>query len=155
MEFQERVSFLRLLVEKQLRCESEFRLAQLSDGVLTRTRVTADVPSESHVGTLGTGPFFDKLDCPSSLEHGLEHIAEIGRREHWLVAEEDLRLLPQKILGSGSFGVVVAARLHGTAVVVKLQRRAATGDNIRYLVQIGNELRILRHVRHPNIVPRK
>jgi len=87
------------------------------------------------------------------LEHCLETIADIGRREHWLIDVEHLRLMPHWILGKGSMGVVVAADFHGTTVAVKV---AVSGDDslaapADKLPNLANELCILRKIRHPNI----
>mmetsp|Transcript_86310 Transcript_86310/g.217511 ORF Transcript_86310/g.217511 Transcript_86310/m.217511 type:complete len:840 (+) Transcript_86310:76-2595(+) len=83
----------------------------------------------------------------------LEHIADVGCREHWLIGTAEVELLPNRVLGMGSYGVVVAARLRGTTVAAKVPKQPASSLNIRHLASIANELRINRHIRHRNIVP--
>jgi len=85
------------------------------------------------------------------LEHCLETIADIGRREHWLIDIEHLRLMPHWILGKGSMGVVVAADFHGTTVAVKVALSEEPSVGADKLPNLANELRILRRLRHPNI----
>lgn len=65
----------------------------------------------------------------------------------------DLSLYPNDILGAGGFGIVCAGSLRGTPVVVKLLRQPPTGDtSLSVLSAICNEIRILRQIRHPNVV---
>lgn len=87
------------------------------------------------------------------LEHCLATIADIGRREHWLIDIEHVRLMPHWILGRGSMGVVVAADFHGTTVAVKvaLSNDSSLCAYADKLPCLANELRILRRLRHPNI----
>lgn len=58
-------------------------------------------------------------------------------------------------LGSGSFGTVSSATLHGFDVAVKLPSTSQETNRcmyVKFLSSLANELRILRHLRHPNIV---
>jgi len=82
----------------------------------------------------------------------LQEIANLGRNERWLINGSEVMLRPDKILGSGGFGVVISGSYHGTPVAVKVPRQSIDGTNVTQLPMISNELRILRHVRHPNIV---
>ena len=82
----------------------------------------------------------------------LAAIARIGAKEHWLVSTDHVQLLPEAVLGAGGFGVVVLGLAHGAPVALKFPHLANdlySGQSLRLLV---NELRILRHVRHPNCV---
>ena len=65
---------------------------------------------------------------------------------------EDLKLDHGDCLGAGTFGVVHGASYLGTPVAVKVSRGAEVQDHARHLIALTNELRILRHIRHPNIV---
>lgn len=84
-------------------------------------------------------------------DQGLDSIAELGREEHWLIPAADVRMpTPVCILGKGSYGVVAIALLHGEAVAAKtLPSEGGRGRHLRALL---NELRVLRRVRHPNVV---
>jgi len=79
-------------------------------------------------------------------------IADLGKREKWLIDEKDLRMKDQGIMGTGAFGIVMAAQLHGTPVALKVPKQESSRPDLKGISQIGNELHILRHVRHPNIV---
>eukprot|EP00811_Abedinium_folium_P030478 NODE_4885_length_1834_cov_4.917985.p1 GENE.NODE_4885_length_1834_cov_4.917985~~NODE_4885_length_1834_cov_4.917985.p1 ORF type:complete len:592 (+),score=125.31 NODE_4885_length_1834_cov_4.917985:3-1778(+) len=83
----------------------------------------------------------------------LAMIAELGLREHWLISSTEV-MFPKagQILGAGGFGLVLAATLHGTAVAVKAPRVLTTTLQVECLGALGTELRILRRLRHPNIV---
>jgi len=84
-----------------------------------------------------------------------EEIRKIGERDHWLVDPELVHIEGDRILGQGSYGVVTGARYCGSRAVVKFQKDAvfldakATHD---YLASASNELRVMRRLRHPNIV---
>ena len=70
--------------------------------------------------------------------------------EQWLVREAEVQLTdPIHFLGSGGFGVVVSGSVHGTLVAVKCP---VCLEGAQSLADIGNELRILRKLKHPNIV---
>jgi len=103
--------------------------------------------------TTVTGFMFQAMkdDAQSSAtQHLLEKLVDMGSQQHWLVKSSDICIFPQQILGVGSFGCVVAAEFHGTKVAFKFPRCIAT-DSTKYLANLANELRILRHLRHPNI----
>uniref|UniRef100_A0A7S1M0L5 Protein kinase domain-containing protein n=1 Tax=Alexandrium catenella TaxID=2925 RepID=A0A7S1M0L5_ALECA len=94
----------------------------------------------------------NKEDCKGLLQQKLQDIIEIGASEGWLFGTKDLELEPEKVLGVGGYGVVVAAKLHGADVAVKLPKFATTSGTIRHMISMANELRILRKVRHPSVV---
>eukprot|EP00929_Paragymnodinium_shiwhaense_P106235 TRINITY_DN71475_c0_g1_i3.p1 TRINITY_DN71475_c0_g1~~TRINITY_DN71475_c0_g1_i3.p1 ORF type:complete len:920 (+),score=216.02 TRINITY_DN71475_c0_g1_i3:100-2859(+) len=86
-----------------------------------------------------------------SFRQSVEKIVALARKEHWFL-EYDRLVIPKQceVLGHGGFGVVIAARLEGTDAAVKVPHQAACAG-----IEWGpalNELRILRHLRHPNIV---
>lgn len=81
----------------------------------------------------------------------LDRVAQLGHEEHWRIRESEVCVpLPVCILGRGSFGVVSAAMLHGQAVAVKTLPRGAEDES--RVAALLNELRVLRRVRHPNVV---
>ncbi|CAE8607612.1 unnamed protein product [Polarella glacialis] len=80
----------------------------------------------------------------------LWQIASLGVAEHWLIDSGSLAWQTLKTLGHGAFGMVFEAHFCGTKVAVKTPRESRmTGSALR---SFANELRVLRHVRHPNIV---
>lgn len=172
VELQDRKSYMKIAVEVTKRAQAEYQLESVqvslqaqsaqrwnggrgrgdeepSGGVISGENASDDMFSHE---THGTGRVFGGAGKLQDIEQRLEMVVAIGFREHWLIAEEDLELCSQSVLGTGSFGAVVAASLHGTPVVVKLPLWGMKADDSRYLDQVCNELRILRHVRHPNIV---
>jgi len=82
-------------------------------------------------------------------------IREIGELEHWLLPASSMSIDFTAILGQGGFGTVCSGSLCGSPVAVKsakiLQTHTAT-DIDKMLMSVANELRILRQLRHPNIV---
>lgn len=179
-EYHARSNFVHYLHEKSLRFQSECQLSSLESSSMApvwkkenasgeeadddrnttseaqnqkASSGASDTVSES---VANTGQLFSELRqelSSNDVEQSLEHIAGIGKREHWLIDEADVAIMwPKQTLGAGSFGVVAAATLHATPVAVKMPKETSTKRNPRFLSQLGNELRILRHVRHPNIV---
>lgn len=108
----------------------------------------SEVPS-----TTFTGEAFAKLEQDDAeVMKRLQDIANIGRKEHWLLNTSDVKLNPDAVLGSGSFGAVVIGHFRGSLVAVKVARGTRDRATMQHLPALGNELRILRHVRHPNVV---
>eukprot|EP00442_Polarella_glacialis_P036466 CAMPEP_0115166640 /NCGR_PEP_ID=MMETSP0227-20121206/74229_1 /TAXON_ID=89957 /ORGANISM="Polarella glacialis, Strain CCMP 1383" /LENGTH=377 /DNA_ID=CAMNT_0002579183 /DNA_START=243 /DNA_END=1374 /DNA_ORIENTATION=+ len=106
-----------------------------------------------------------RINSPLGLEdetvqRRLEQVCRLGCAEHWLLDWEELEF-PQtrQQIGSGSFGDVLLAELHGTQVAVKAPRHVANASSsssralsVKALPSFTNELRMLRRLRHPNIV---
>ena len=79
----------------------------------------------------------------------------LGAKEHWLIQRRQLTVHHHSILGRGSFGLVVQGSYCGSPVAVKLySHRGALSQTDRGTLDqtVFNECRVLRHVRHPNIV---
>jgi len=74
-------------------------------------------------------------------------LVDLGRREHWIVEPQQLCLLQNNVLGSGTFGTVLEGTFYGASVAVKMPN----SDKKEHLPLL-NELRALRRLRHPNIV---
>jgi len=116
---------------------------------------------ESIASTTVTGTAFDdlaKLRADLSTDEGPEAFREcllafvsIGCREHWIIPSADVRLFPELVLGKGGYGTVIVASVRGTAMAIKVPRDPASGFDSRFLASAANELRIHRHIRHPNI----
>eukprot|EP00929_Paragymnodinium_shiwhaense_P014406 TRINITY_DN122313_c0_g1_i1.p1 TRINITY_DN122313_c0_g1~~TRINITY_DN122313_c0_g1_i1.p1 ORF type:complete len:779 (-),score=96.80 TRINITY_DN122313_c0_g1_i1:8-2290(-) len=74
-----------------------------------------------------------------------EDIRELGRKEHWYLDSERVqRIEPMQLLGHGAFGQVFLATLDGAVVACKVP--ASVESDV-----VFNELRTLRHLRHPYI----
>jgi len=113
--------------------------------------------------TTTTDRAFDCLDIDHWLEGApeeqeeelrqrLKGVISIGQAERWLMSLNEVDVAPDQILGAGSFGVVVCGWLHGSPVALKTTRSTNDGASPKQLLAIANEIRILRHIRHPNVV---
>jgi len=77
-------------------------------------------------------------------------IKTLGHAEHWVLESKELVIAaPPRLLGTGGYGMVFAATYHGKAVAVKLGKKTP-GRGMP--PDLANELRSIRHLRHPNIV---
>jgi len=116
--------------------------------------------AESLASTTRTGQMFsnvfalgaDAIGAMPDMTDTLQRLAEVGAREHWLIDSKEVKLLPDRALGRGGFGVVVLACLRGTAVAVKVPLELEIATSFSHLPSIINELRIFRQIRHANIV---
>ncbi|CAK0809033.1 unnamed protein product [Prorocentrum cordatum] len=157
LEYQERVMFLKLIREKSLRFQSEFALSQHQ---LAKFRQQgAGAPSEPSEA--------EKESLPSTTESGrvfsvhrsdisrklIDELADIGSREQWLIRPGEVLVVPGRLLGEGAFGRVVLARYQGIHVALKVPKvhDQRITDN-SHLVEMCDELRVLRRIRHPNVV---
>eukprot|EP00927_Polykrikos_kofoidii_P005721 TRINITY_DN12272_c0_g2_i1.p1 TRINITY_DN12272_c0_g2~~TRINITY_DN12272_c0_g2_i1.p1 ORF type:complete len:972 (+),score=151.00 TRINITY_DN12272_c0_g2_i1:340-2916(+) len=144
LEFQERKAVLAYLIEKELRCLSEFKLSQ----------------------TLGqacvSGGELDKMSRPETTSTGkvlldghnrMDEVKQIGLAEQWLIGVGELKIDADRILGEGGFGVVVSGRYNGCAVAVKAPKGSSHNNgNQKQLISLLNEFRAMRRLRHSNIV---
>ena len=142
LEIAERRLFLQLVAERTLRAEAEFQLSQVQSEPPKADEVESAVASAQ---TSGAGRIFAQ---PDALH--MQPLLEIGRREQWLLDATDLSVDIDAVIGIGGFGIVASGRFLRTPVAVKLvKQRSSTQPS---LADIGNELRVLRKLRHPNIV---
>jgi len=140
LERAERMFFLQFLAERQLRAEAEFQLAQ------THT----DVPRPEETGSGATSAVGHIVQTMADQPQLLESLAEIGRREEWLVDAAHLSIdSGEALLGVGGFGILVAGRFRMTPAAIKFVKQNAGRSS---LADMGNELRVLRKLRHPNII---
>ncbi|CAK0840988.1 unnamed protein product [Prorocentrum cordatum] len=152
LEQHERLLFSSFLAEKSLRFQSEFELSQVARVIgAAQPESASSCGGESVVpSTTDSGHAFNSA---VSMEPGdLQHIAQIGAREQWLVAAGELEIEAARVLGAGSFGVVFSGCYQGTPVAVKMRKTRSGLNSPAQLLQLCNELRILRRLRHPNIV---
>lgn len=107
--------------------------------------------------TTVTGALFSTVELNGT---GLGSLLEVGLKEHWLIPPENLQLHCTKLLGSGGFGLVCEGTFCGATVALKFPRKGIkdckfpTCESREYILFMNyiSELRLLRHVRHPNIV---
>ncbi|CAK0863137.1 unnamed protein product [Prorocentrum cordatum] len=151
-ERQERALFAGLLAEKKKRFQAEFQLSRVED-ISSETSKDAkdDRGSERSAALSRPGTTLSEAAFDGTAE--LDQIRAIGNREQWLIAGGDVKLLPDRVLGEGGFGVVVAGLYHNTLVAIKAPREEIMSKGVMSscLPELCNELRILRRIRHPNI----
>eukprot|EP00928_Gymnodinium_smaydae_P043196 TRINITY_DN2899_c0_g1_i7.p1 TRINITY_DN2899_c0_g1~~TRINITY_DN2899_c0_g1_i7.p1 ORF type:complete len:830 (+),score=73.86 TRINITY_DN2899_c0_g1_i7:79-2568(+) len=99
--------------------------------------------------TTATGRIFNSADRPAHIGECLADVKALVEKEKWFIPPAELSLRVHSTLGEGGFGSVVVGRFHGAIVAVKLPKIEASKKGIKLLC---NELRILRHARHPNLV---
>eukprot|EP00930_Biecheleria_cincta_P055557 TRINITY_DN41872_c0_g1_i1.p1 TRINITY_DN41872_c0_g1~~TRINITY_DN41872_c0_g1_i1.p1 ORF type:complete len:776 (+),score=119.72 TRINITY_DN41872_c0_g1_i1:109-2436(+) len=154
LEHAQRQSFLALLEEKCKRVATEFQLEALSQNTQSGE---GDLRSEAHsaatIPTTASTCMFDlrmvREDGMTDLPHErLLHLHKLGAQQRWLIDPAHVELMPT-IVGRGKFGIVVEAAYGGTPVAVKIPGGKLLAPA---LSELGNELRVLRHLRHPNIV---
>eukprot|EP00928_Gymnodinium_smaydae_P035381 TRINITY_DN24905_c0_g3_i1.p1 TRINITY_DN24905_c0_g3~~TRINITY_DN24905_c0_g3_i1.p1 ORF type:complete len:1900 (-),score=360.09 TRINITY_DN24905_c0_g3_i1:25-5565(-) len=87
---------------------------------------------------------------PVSRVDSFRELQKQGSRESWLLdSTKVMQDTDAKVLGSGGFGTVSRGALYGAPVALKMPRSTEIESNSAALT---NELRVLRHVWHPNIV---
>jgi len=148
IERHERESLRQLIRERNLRVTTESRLSQMERGSqeYDMQEREADGLSSLHESRPETTASAAVLQSPM-----LEDVTRLGLQEQWLIDASELEIRPE-ILGKGSFGRITTAVYHGTPVAVKAaiapEERGEEGAVLNQL----NELKILRRLRHPNIV---
>jgi len=138
VEMQERIFFSKLMEANSLRLEAQNRLSMLHTEM------------ESLRTLKGTGSVYGerRLDVTSLVAR----IVEIGQQEQWLIKSRDLTLEAEQVIGIGTSSVVIAGRFQGVPVAVRVPRKPVPDADLwTALPRLGQELRSLRQVRHPNI----
>jgi len=80
-------------------------------------------------------------------------LVDLGRREHWLIPADDIADDPSVgLLGTGGFGSVRAGFLLGSPMALKTPHVADSPRISAVTTALANELRIMRHLRHPYLV---
>lgn len=154
LEYGERIAFLQLIREKSLRVQTEFRLGQLQEDLPKPADLVSEAFASVQESALSMPPT-TRTDRIFEDDHDIRQqfraMMGVGVQEQWLIDEREIELGPQ-ILGKGGFGVVVIGQYAGTEVAVKAARFKPVPSSRVELHELCNELRILRRVRHPNIV---
>mmetsp|Transcript_139707 Transcript_139707/g.246971 ORF Transcript_139707/g.246971 Transcript_139707/m.246971 type:complete len:801 (-) Transcript_139707:36-2438(-) len=142
LEINERYVFSSYLMEKTLRMEAEFELSRSAQQ--QRPDDAASVPD-----TTCSGEVFCSVASQDDVPANLHALFYIGKKEQWLIDERELTVDSTSCLGSGGFGIVLAGEFHASAVALKIHNQTR---NCKNLFDLSNELRLLRKLRHPNIV---
>jgi len=151
----QRRTFCMTITRRALRAQSE--QSESREGPMTPVgRELSDRPCASEVWSRpSTTPSCAAFDIDKAHRFpSLNKLIELGRKEHWYISSDELKLQP-KTLGEGSFGVVIAGEYHGSPVAVKAKKidlgnSDGLSDEDR-LMSLLNEVKIMRRLRHPNI----
>eukprot|EP00931_Biecheleriopsis_adriatica_P025167 TRINITY_DN15532_c0_g1_i2.p1 TRINITY_DN15532_c0_g1~~TRINITY_DN15532_c0_g1_i2.p1 ORF type:complete len:593 (+),score=82.37 TRINITY_DN15532_c0_g1_i2:210-1781(+) len=103
----------------------------------------------SGFGDLGSERGTERVFEVSALQSTSE-LVKLGLREHWIIEESVLSFKKSTQIAQGSFGKVRTASFCGAEVAVKEARRPLTSESSKKRALL--ELRVLRHLRHPNII---
>jgi len=164
LELHERIAFAKIIKERSLRATAEFHLSRAErppDPSLLLEAGSEYKPQskrESHAPSTASGKLFDAFHedplHPDRLDidPALTRLAELGEAEHWRIDEREVKVLKDQRLGHGSFGVVAKGIFCGMIVAVKYPRTGLNGINFQKIPELCNELRVLRHLRHPHII---
>jgi len=134
--------------ERVLRCQAEFSVEQLC---LQGQSGKSQPPAHFCDKTSSSGTVFSDIGEPSSPCCEITRLEQIAKQGHWLIDKTEVSAFPSHKLGEGAFGVVVAGSFHGLPVAVKISKTEDPRVQ-RGLPELLNEIRVLRHVRHPHIV---
>lgn len=166
VELHERTAFARLVQERTKRVEVERMLDQATrraqaaaGGSGSEGRHApasfAGCRSANSVKSAGTSAFgpLSEVGGPQQAKERFCKLSAVGFDEHWLIPAADVQPHPEHIVGFGSFGFVMAASFHGADVVLKAPL-VPYGDSkgLQSMTALMHELRMLRRLRHPNIV---
>jgi len=149
---QEKGAREKLIGERVMRYEAENALFQSRPSwyATAQNSVASDTITESTtMGRMIKSIDAQREESCAGVKATLHDICELGSSEHWLLDMKDLSLWPDRMLGKGSFGMVLVGQMWGTYVAVKVPH-ARTGS--KQYMSIFRELRIYRRLRHPNIV---
>jgi len=161
MERKQRSAYVTVAKERTLRVQAEHQLHHhsMQQNGLPQSASTAEAESVAETQITNTTENVFGFSSASSPERktgsdakGLEQIAQLGIKEHWLIPMEQLKPDGSKncVLGCGGFGLVFRARYHGALVAVKAPLR--TDSCHKGLASTAQELRMLRRMKHPHIV---
>mmetsp|Transcript_104679 Transcript_104679/g.225867 ORF Transcript_104679/g.225867 Transcript_104679/m.225867 type:complete len:547 (-) Transcript_104679:6-1646(-) len=147
--------FLTIVDERTLRAEAQFqRENDIAGGQRTNNERYEESDRASAATTTVTNQIFRHLN-----EGNLKWATELGIQEQWLLKSEEVVEFESTVLGHGAFSVVLGGTFCRTPVALKRCKftekpsvKSAGALEIKDMIEsIWNELRILRHLRHPHI----
>eukprot|EP00746_Dinoflagellata_sp_MGD_P153142 gnl/MRDRNA2_/MRDRNA2_84090_c0_seq3.p1 gnl/MRDRNA2_/MRDRNA2_84090_c0~~gnl/MRDRNA2_/MRDRNA2_84090_c0_seq3.p1 ORF type:complete len:616 (+),score=109.01 gnl/MRDRNA2_/MRDRNA2_84090_c0_seq3:2-1849(+) len=159
LERHERWHHIVLLEEKRQRF-----VAEHAAEVLPQRPTSADESSEPGTmcstigrGTTRTGQVFDEVIAKLyTADDPWHEVKKVGKQEHWMLEADDLDSgVSEECLGEGSWARVLKGWMHGTPVALKVPK---VSKNVQrkvdrdHWITVATEIRILRRLRHPNIV---
>eukprot|EP00930_Biecheleria_cincta_P094225 TRINITY_DN8511_c0_g1_i7.p1 TRINITY_DN8511_c0_g1~~TRINITY_DN8511_c0_g1_i7.p1 ORF type:complete len:780 (-),score=101.84 TRINITY_DN8511_c0_g1_i7:306-2645(-) len=157
---QERVLRFKSERETVLRERGETDALSRQSGGLTQT--TGSTTGSEQVFCAQDPESIENLEDGALPASASARLLRLGKKEHWLMHRGEVQFEKQStVLGSGSFGVVFKAVAYGAEVAVKIplgqfhdecESASARDFSTRALAAYLDELRVLRYVRHPNIV---
>eukprot|EP00930_Biecheleria_cincta_P031064 TRINITY_DN21546_c0_g1_i1.p1 TRINITY_DN21546_c0_g1~~TRINITY_DN21546_c0_g1_i1.p1 ORF type:complete len:619 (-),score=84.99 TRINITY_DN21546_c0_g1_i1:100-1956(-) len=153
LERHERTAMLEYISEKALRFQTEFKLGLMEQsgkptGVAAPMSEKSAAMSQSSATSLPTSYYIFHVSAGLDVIYRLQAIQALGEKEFWLIKSDVLQGFPNMLLGRGGFGVVILGCLAGAAAAIKLP--VARGEMT--INDLANEIRMMRRVRHPNIV---
>jgi len=145
--------------ERHVVCaDTEDRGPKSSWGSQSNVSEPESLPTTTYTGDLFAsvkqgieGEYADRTS-ESQIEPALEEIRLLGKQEHWLIDPSDVKRNDGVVLGRGGFGTVFSANMYGVEVAVKVATQIEGKSQVKNFVALSNELRVLRHIRHPSIV---
>jgi len=129
--------------------DASFPNSQIAATPPVRSRLDEQESEQFTPRSTKSGELFGSMEDMGNTAENMKRLMKLSHEEHWLVKPHALNVDPSHHLGHGSFGVVMAGSLHGSDVAIKLPNLRKLRIATRSLF---NEIRILRHIRHPNIV---
>lgn len=149
----ERTEFLRLhsmhsrlVQEKILRCSAEFSAEQASELVSVPSREEEELTSTQPESNLSSAVFCSQL---GDFDLQLRAMKVVAAREQWLILPWQITCCFEEVLGAGGFGSVFRGTYLGFPAAMKVSTDQVNADNHCIAAR---ELRMLRHVRHVNLV---
>eukprot|EP00928_Gymnodinium_smaydae_P099788 TRINITY_DN9623_c1_g1_i1.p1 TRINITY_DN9623_c1_g1~~TRINITY_DN9623_c1_g1_i1.p1 ORF type:complete len:808 (+),score=91.81 TRINITY_DN9623_c1_g1_i1:56-2479(+) len=131
---------------------SQHESDETEEQVCAALETGGSVRSDSRVSlprTTVTGRIFNSANDQADVGKCLADMKALAEKQKWFIPPEDMKVRVECVLGEGAFGSVVAGSFHGASVVVKLPKIEASSKGVK---ELCNELRVLRHARHPNLV---
>eukprot|EP00401_Gymnodinium_catenatum_P063501 CAMPEP_0117470452 /NCGR_PEP_ID=MMETSP0784-20121206/7223_1 /TAXON_ID=39447 /ORGANISM="" /LENGTH=618 /DNA_ID=CAMNT_0005264541 /DNA_START=39 /DNA_END=1895 /DNA_ORIENTATION=- len=130
------------------------KLSRRQSNQQTNARSTTEGPVEPDTPNIASRAEPEPLSVGISEESThtwcVDDALVLGMREHWAYKGNEIEL-EEQVSASGKFGDVRKGILLGsTAVAVKSCRHNAKFGNVEDM--LANEMRVLRRIRHPNIV---